>query len=120
MNASAWPRFFYRGKVSRVLDGDTVAIHLDLGLDVYHEVTLRLADVNAPEVVGPERAAGLAAKAWLTDHAIGRDVYVQTLRDKRSFVRYVALVYLPDDVGTLESFSDALVAAGHAEWSYRT
>lgn len=119
MNAAEFSLYSYRGRVSRVIDADTLQVMLSLGLDVYHEVHLRLADINAPEIVGTERSAGLAAKAWMTEHVLGREVYVRTIRDRRSFARYVAVVCLAEEDGTLTDVSSGLVAAGLAVWSGR-
>lgn len=104
----------YRGKVSRVIDGDTLVVMASMGLDVYHEVTLRLAGVNTPEITGPDRIAGKAAKVWMTDRVLGRTVYVQTFRDRRSFTRYVAVVLLAEDDGTLADIATELITAGLA------
>ncbi len=114
MNAGDYPLYRYRGKVSRVIDGDTISVMVSCGLDVYHEVTLRLAGINTPEVVGAGRAAGLAAKAWMTDRALGQTVYIQTFRDRRSFTRYVAVVLLAEDDGTLTDIATELITAGLA------
>ena len=44
--------FRYRATVRHVIDGDTVALVLDLGDSVYRRRNVHLLDINAPEVVG--------------------------------------------------------------------
>lgn len=39
----------YRGKVLKVVDGDTVDILIDLGFEVHRKVRCRLLGVNTPE-----------------------------------------------------------------------
>lgn len=53
--------------VVRVIDGDTLMVRCDLGFGLYALLDVRLAGLDAPEVVGAERAAGLAATAWARD-----------------------------------------------------
>ncbi len=48
----------------RALDGDTVEVLCDLGFTVRMDVQIRLLYINCPEIVGAEKAAGLAAKAF--------------------------------------------------------
>ena len=46
--------FRYRATVRYVIDGDIVALLMDLGDSVYRRRNVRLLDVNASEVVGDE------------------------------------------------------------------
>ncbi len=57
----------YRGTVERIVDGDTIDVRLDLGFHVWTYIRLRLRGVNAPEVRGPEREAGLRTSAMLRE-----------------------------------------------------
>ena len=52
----------YPCEIMRVVDGDTVDVRCDLGFDVYKIVRIRIADIDTPEVRGPEREAGLRVK----------------------------------------------------------
>ena len=75
---------------------------------------LRLAGINAPEVVGATRSAGEAARDWLASLLGQRLVYVQTFRDTRSFTRFVADCYISDEGDELQSVAELMVASGHA------
>ncbi len=115
-----WPLWHYRGKVVRVVDGDTLVVHLDLGLRVYTEVSLRLAGINAPEMrqgTKEDRAAGSSARDYLaTLLPPGAEVYVRTHKDKQTFNRYVADVFHVG-LGAEFSITDEMVHAGHATYA---
>jgi len=42
--------YHYRAEVERVIDGDTVVLLIDLGLDVSRRITCRLLGIDAPEM----------------------------------------------------------------------
>lgn len=54
----------YQARVIRVIDGDTIELDIDLGCHVSVRRIARLRGVNCPEISGPERDAGLAAKQY--------------------------------------------------------
>jgi len=102
-----------------LVDADTMRLEIDLGLDIRHRVTVRLAGVDAPEL---RTEAGKAARAytqqWLYE-ATGTDVLtspvavlVRTHKDRREkYGRYLADVFSPQGE---RSLSLDLIAAGHA------
>ncbi len=55
--------YTYKAKVIRVIDGDTVAMEIDLGFKIYHVMSCRLAGVNAPELNSKDEATKAAAEA---------------------------------------------------------
>lgn len=62
--------FPYRFRILsfRVIDGDSVEAHLDLGLDIQSREVIRLLGVDAPEVRTrnlDEKARGIAAREWM-------------------------------------------------------
>ena len=69
--------YFYKAKVNRVIDGDTVDILIDLGFGLYKDVKARLWGINAPEISHPkdeeELLRGLATKGrveeWVKTNA---------------------------------------------------
>lgn len=40
----------YSGRITRVIDGDTVALDIDLGFRIWFSTKARLAGINAPEL----------------------------------------------------------------------
>lgn len=113
----------YRGRVVKVVDGDTVDVAIDLGFRITIVQRCRLHGLNAPEMRGPTAAAGLAAKlyveTWLgcvgTSGNTSVDVIVHSHKpyadDK--YGRWV--VQLWKNVSTsAESLNTALIRTGHA------
>ena len=52
----------YKAKLKRVIDGDTIVFNVNLGFKIWTEVTLRLANIDTPEIRGKERELGLEAR----------------------------------------------------------
>ena len=109
----------YRAELVRVIDGDTIVVNMDLGLDVWvHDVHLRLRNIDAPEVRtrdAEEKERGLASKQYLENVLAGhRHLVVATYKDKTSFNRYVA-----DVMAGEVNVCPEMVRAGHASWSLK-
>jgi micrococcal nuclease len=112
--------FEYNARVTRVVDGDTLDLEVDLGFSVFHRVRVRLAGVDTPETFGvkhdsPEYAAGVQARTFVEDFVAMNDgrVTVVTLKDKKGkFGRYLATIHA-GDVAT--SLNDLLIEKGLAE-----
>jgi micrococcal nuclease len=116
----------YRANVVRVVDGDTLHIDLDLGIDCHTLLTVRLWGVNAPEHGTPEGDAATAyVENWVHNHAgPGGLVEIATYKDrKEKYGRYLGTILgwaegieeeerasaAPD-----RSLNAMLVEAGHA------
>ena len=57
--------YIYKAKLDRVVDGDTIDVHIDLGFSVSVKKRVRFVGINAPESRTrdlKEKARGLAAK----------------------------------------------------------
>ena len=72
----------YRCKVSRVIDGDTVDVDIDLGFGVWlHKERVRVQGIDTPESRTrdkEEKKYGLAAKAFVKDFFRIGDVVLTT------------------------------------------
>jgi micrococcal nuclease len=103
------PAYRYRAALTRVIDGDTYVLAVDVGFRTAVTINARVRGFNAPELHGAEAAAGQAAKAaaevLLTN---ARAIGVETYRDEQSFARWVADVYVDG-----ASIAEALIASGH-------
>ena len=94
--------YTYKGKCTRVVDGDTIVCDIDLGFFLsLKEITLRLNRVNAPESRTKdknEKEKGLATKEWIKEKLEGKDIIIQTFKDKQTdaFGRYLSEVFLED------------------------
>lgn len=113
------PAYTYRAELIRVIDGDTIVANLDLGFSVWVKQYLRLYGINAPEVVGEQKAAGIAAKEALKYRLGEGQVFmpptliVETFKDRQEkYGRYLARIWADG-----QDVNAWLVAQGHAAWS---
>lgn len=78
--------FNYNGKVTNVVDGDTVDVDVDLGFNVFTKVRIRLANINAPEMKSSdtlEREMAELSKKFLSSKVLNRDIVLDsTGKDK--------------------------------------
>jgi len=75
----------YRGKVTRVVDGDTVDCILDLGFNIHHSCRVRLLGIDTPESRTrdhEEKARGLLSKQALKDLLTDKDFVIKTHKKK--------------------------------------
>ncbi len=117
------PVYERHATVTRVIDGDTLYLAVDLGCDTTLAMTVRLIGLNAPEM---NTDAGKAAKAFVegwvdTYHRssllIGTRLALRTIKDRREkYGRYLADLVPVDADGQLDapSLCQALLDAGHA------
>ncbi len=123
--------YVYRATVTKVVDGDTMHLSVDLGCDVSTQMTVRLAGIDCPEMnTMAGRAARAIAQDWLSRNAPGYAVVIRTLKDKKEkYGRYLAYIY-PEDtvmgtdsdggwVSSEQSLNAFLLDTGNAEeyWS---
>ena len=108
--------YHYRAVVRKVYDGDTITVDIDLGLGSWiHGENLRLYRINAPEVRGTERQAGLRSRDFLRSQIMGKEVIIQTVKDKKGkYGRYLADIWLKDYSGNWVNINDLLVQQGYA------
>jgi endonuclease YncB( thermonuclease family) len=103
--------FTYRALAVRVVDGDTLAVTLDLPPHNEADKKLRLRGINCPEMDTP---AGKAAKRFvqgLVDQA--KTVFVATTKPDK-YDRYLADVFLISESGEELYLNNALLENGHA------
>lgn len=114
---------FYRHcDLVRVVDGDTVIVHIDLGWGVWlRDQTLRLAGIDAPEIRTrdkKEKARGIAAKEYL-EQILGPPGSELAIRsDKRGkYGRWIATLFTEWHVASYTEtlcVNDLLVEKAHA------
>lgn len=102
----------YTATVLAVVDGDTLDLNIDLGLETYRKIRVRLNGLDCPEKNTPEgKAAKAFTEQWVKDHGPTFEVY--TIKDKtEKYGRHLAEVY-----GGLKPFSlnSELLITGHAK-----
>ena len=112
MSTSSQPGLYaYRAFVRRAYDGDTVTVDIDLGFGVVlREQTVRLLRINAPELRGESREAGLRSRDALRARIANKWVVLRTERDKKEkFGRWLGELWLEG-----ECVNDWMLAEGHA------
>jgi len=110
--------YCYLGRITRIVDGDTVIADIDLGLHTWiHGERLRLARINAPEMRGDTRLAGLAARDFLAEMVLDKEVTIKTIKDtKEKWGRFLAEILIEQD-GAMVNINDLLVQSGYAVYA---
>lgn len=109
--------YTYRGKVIRVIDGDTVVVSVDLGFKIYTKIKVRLKQIDTPEIYRPktpdELVRGRRAKHFVEEKVLNKAIVLQTYKDKTGkYGRYLADIMYTDNDNTLHLLSDELKEAG--------
>lgn len=110
--------YYYLANVISVYDGDTIRADIDLGLSTWvKNEKIRLARINAPELRGLEREAGLKARDFLRELILGKEIVLQTIKDRKGkYGRYLAEIWLEQDDGKWINVNDRMVEVGHAAY----
>jgi len=111
---------YYVKKVTKVVDGDTIDVDIDLGFDISFSSRVRLAGIDTPEsrtADKMEKALGLEAKAYLK-HEIeaAKTVVIKTekMDSSEKYGRILGWVYLDD---AKVSLNEKMIEDGYA-WGY--
>ena len=111
---------YYVKKVTKVVDGDTIDVDIDLGFDISFSSRVRLAGIDTPEsrtADKMEKSLGLEAKAFLK-HEIesAKSVVIKTekMDSSEKYGRILGWVFLD---GSEKSLNEKMIEVGHA-WGY--
>jgi micrococcal nuclease len=108
----------YMCKVTRVVDGDTIDVNIDLGFDIHHSARVRMMGIDTPESRTrnlAEKALGLASKARLKELLKGKKIKIATSKEgKGKFGRVLADVITIDKDGNETNCNNQLCEEGHA------
>jgi micrococcal nuclease len=106
--------YTYKARVTKVYDGDTITVEVDLGFDLKFSSTFRLLRINCPEVRGESKAEGIKSRDRLRELIMGKDIVIKTVKDaKEKFGRYLAEVFVTVDEVEI-NVNDLLVKEGLA------
>ena len=102
----------YKAYVSKVYDGDTITVDIDLGFGIIlKSQKIRLVRINAPEVRGKERPDGLISRDALRDKIGNKWVKIKTEKDKKGkWGRWLGEVWIEN-----VCVNDWLISEGLAE-----
>ncbi len=109
--------YLYRGRVISVYDGDTCTVDIDLGFKTHIKgEKVRLARIDAPEIRGIDRSAGLASRDYLRSLILGNEIILETEKDKRGkYGRYLGELWLMRESEWI-NINDLMVSEGFAEY----
>ena len=111
---------YYVKKVSKVVDGDTIDVDIDLGFDISFSSRVRLAGIDTPEsrtADKMEKALGLEAKAYLKNQIeSAKTVVIKTekMDSSEKYGRILGWVFLD---GSNISINEQMISEGYA-WGY--
>ena len=110
----------YNAVIVKVVDGDTLDVLVDLGLEIYKKLRVRLYGIDTPEVYGvkhdsEEYTAGKKASDFVKKLLPqGTKITIRTIKDKRGkYGRYLGRVFF-DYEGNKEDLSVLLLREGLA------
>ena len=114
-------KYIYRGKLERVVDGDTIDALIDVGFDIWIKKRIRYSGIDTWESRTrdlKEKAKGLEAKARnkellmeissksgyfrLKSHGVGK------------YGRVLGEIFIEDSKGKQWNINETLIAEGHA------
>src|SRR5210317_2151895 len=105
----------YKATVTKVVDGDTIDVLIDLGFNVIMKERIRLLGIDAPESRTKdlaEKEKGLASTKYLRERLdqCNNEIIIKTQLDKKGkFGRILGIIYDKDENINLE-----MIAKGHA------
>jgi micrococcal nuclease len=111
---------YYVKKVTKVVDGDTIDVEIDLGFDISFSSRVRLAGIDTPEsrtADKMEKALGLEAKDYLKKQIeSAKTVVIKTekMDSSEKYGRILGWVFLD---GSEVSMNEKMIEDGHA-WGY--
>ena len=103
--------YTYKAKLDRVVDGDTVDAHINLGFDITIHKRIRLAGIDTPESRTrdlEEKARGLASKDRLKELLEGGDFILES-KEVGKYGRVLGTLHVEDI-----NVNDTLVEEGFA------
>ena len=90
----------YNCEVTRIVDGDTVDVIIDLGFDISYKSRVRLYGIDTPESRTrdkDEKVRGLMSKQYSVDELSKGQVVIKTYKDKKGkFGRVLGEMYVAD------------------------
>jgi micrococcal nuclease len=111
---------YYVKKVTKIVDGDTIDVDIDLGFDISFSSRVRLAGIDTPESRTAdkiEKALGLESKEYLKKAIDGsKTVVIKTekMDSSEKYGRILGWVFLD---GSEVSINQKMINEGYA-WGY--
>ena len=114
-------KYIYRGKLERVVDGDTIAALIDVGFDIWVKKRIRYRGIDTWESRTrdlEEKKKGLAAKERnkeLLEKVSSKSGYFRLKSyGVGKYGRVLADIFIMDANGVQININDTLITEGHA------
>jgi micrococcal nuclease len=91
-------------KITRIVDGDTVDLDIDLGFDITVSHRVRLKDINTPETRTldlEEKNKGIQARLWLEKELSRPGEWIIETTKEDKYGRMLGTLYLVGDPVTV-------------------
>jgi len=90
--------YHYRGFVTKVYDGDTITVDIDVGFHItMKNEKIRLYRINTPEVRGAQKEQGIISRDWLRQRILEKEITLVTVKDKKGkYGRWLADIWIDD------------------------
>jgi len=111
---------YFVKEVTKVVDGDTIDVIIDLGFDIMFSSRVRLAGIDTPEsrtTDKVEKSLGLESKEYLKKYLKdAKPIIIKTekINSSEKYGRILGWVYVNGDT---ESLNDKMINDGYA-WGY--
>ena len=111
---------YFVKEVTKVVDGDTIDVIIDLGFDIMFSSRVRLAGIDTPEsrtTDKVEKSLGLESKEYLKKYLKdAKSVVIKTekMNSSEKYGRILGWIYVNGDT---ESLNDKMINDGYA-WGY--
>lgn len=108
--------YFYKASVTRVYDGDTITVDIDLGLKTFIKgEKIRLNRINAPEMRGSQKEKGKLSRDFLRSRILDKEIFIETIKDKKGkYGRYLGEILLEKSPNKFININDLMVTKGFA------
>ena len=114
-------KYIYRGKLERVVDGDTIDALIDVGFDIWIKKRIRYSGIDTWESRTrnlEEKAKGLEAKARNKELLMEVSSKAGYFRLKSfgvgKYGRVLGEIYIEDKEGKQYNINETLISEGHA------
>ena len=114
-------KYIYRGKLERVVDGDTIDALIDVGFDIWIKKRIRYKGIDTWESRTrdlAEKAKGLEAKArnkeLLMEVSSKSGYFRMRSYGVGKYGRVLAEIFIEDSEGKQHNINETLISEGHA------
>ncbi len=102
--------FKYNAMVTRIVDGDTVVVAVDLGFRIVRTIKIRFAGIDSYELKDKKNLEkALAAKKYLEETILNKEIMLKSLKPGKYHDRYIAFLYLDN---SKKSVNDIMIEKG--------